>query len=115
MTSEQTNPVFACDIQAIPQELRPLHQANTERILSAAQEVRELPTGYALRLPYETDLLQTIVAFISYERLCCPFFRFGLEIAPEQGPIWLSLTGATDVKLFLQSEGFTLPGEHAHS
>ena len=115
MTIEQPNPVLACNIQAIPQEIRPLHQANTERIFAAVQEVQELPTGYTLRLPNETNLLQSIVNFISYERLCCPFFRFKLEIEPDQGPIWLSLTGKTDIKAFLQSEGFTLPSEPAHS
>ncbi len=115
MTSEQPNPVLACNIQAIPQELRPLHQANTERLFAAVQEVKELPTGYTIRLPNEADLLQSIMAFISYERLCCPFFHFKLDIAPEQGPVWLSLTGTTDIKAFLHSEGFTLPGERAHS
>ncbi len=86
MTSQQSDPVLACNLQAIPLELRPAHQANAERIFASVQEVRELPTGYALRLPNETELLQTVVAFLSYERLCCPFFHFGLEIEPEQGP-----------------------------
>ena len=107
MTSQQPNPIFACNTQAIPQEFRATHQANTERIFASVQEVQELQTGYALRLPNETDLLQTIVAFISYERLCCPFFRFGVEVEPEQGPVWLRLTGAVDVKPFLQSQGFS--------
>ena len=108
MISQQPDPIFACNVQAIPQEFRPTHQANTEHILASTQEVRELSTGYALRLPNETDMLHTIVAFMSYERLCCPFFRFELEVEPEQGPIWLRLTGNTDVKAFLQSEGFAL-------
>jgi len=86
MTSQQSDPVLACNLQAIPLELRPAHQANAERIFASVQEVRELPTGYALRLPNETELLQTVVAFLSYERLCCPFCHFGLEIEPEQGP-----------------------------
>ena len=106
MTSQQSDPVLACNLQAIPLELRPAHQANAERIFASVQEVRELPTGYALRLPNETDLLQTVVAFLSYERLCCPFFHFGLEIEPEQGPVWLRLSGSADVKLFLQSQGW---------
>jgi hypothetical protein len=108
MTSERPDPILACNVHAIPSELRPVHQANTERIFASVQEVQELPTGYALRLPNETDLLQTVVAFISYERLCCPFFRFALEIEPEQGPVWLKLTGDVDVKPFLASEGFGL-------
>ena len=101
-----TEPVFACRPQAIPDEHRAAHQASTEYVFAAVQEVRELPAGYALRLPNETDLLQTTMSFIGYERLCCPFFHFTLEIAPEQGPVWLHITGAADVKPFIQSEGF---------
>ena len=104
MTSQQPDTILACNLQAVPRELLPTHQANAQRIFASVQEVQELSTGYALRLPNETDLLQTIMAFISYERLCCPFFHFGLEIEPQQGPIWLRLTGTEDVKLFLQSQ-----------
>jgi hypothetical protein len=99
---QQSEPVLACNLQAISQEQRSAHQANIERVFAGVQEVRELPTGYALRLSDETEMLQTVVAFISYERLCCPFFHFELDIAPEQGPIWLRLSGTTDVKPFLK-------------
>ncbi|MBO0782609.1 MAG: hypothetical protein J2P37_27665 [Ktedonobacteraceae bacterium] len=104
MTTQQPDPVLACNRHAIPVEHRLTHQANTMRIFSSIQEIQDLPAGYALRLPNETDLLQTIIAFICYERLCCPFFHFKLEIEPEQGPVWLHLTGVTDVKPFLQDQ-----------
>lgn len=106
MNSQQSQTVLACNIHAIPHELRPVHQANTAQIFTRVQEMRELPTGYAWRLPNEMDMLQTIVSFLSYERLCCPFFRFTLDIEPDQGPIWLQVTGATDMKAFIQSEGW---------
>ncbi|HEY4383040.1 MAG TPA: hypothetical protein VGN34_01005 [Ktedonobacteraceae bacterium] len=109
MTSHSTEPVLACNIAAIPKELRPVHQANTERVFASAQEVRELATGYAWRLPNETEMLQTVAAFLLYERLCCPFFHFTLEIEPNEGPIWLQITGASDVKSLLQSEGWVPP------
>jgi hypothetical protein len=115
MTAQNHEPVFACRMDAIPQEHRAGHKENIQRVFASIQEVRELPTGYALRLPNETDLLQTIVAFLSYERLCCPFFHFGLEIEPEQGPIWLRLTGTRDVKPFLQSQGFSPSSGHSHA
>ncbi len=98
MSFQPSDPVLACNMAAISKELRPVHQANTERVFASVQEVRELSTGYALRLANETDLLQTVVAFLSYERLCCPFFRFKLEIEPNQGPVWLHITGVMDVK-----------------
>ncbi len=111
MTSTPTDPVLACNIHAIPKELRPVHQANTQRVFASAQEVRVLETGYAVRLPNTTELLQTVVAFLSYERLCCPFLRFALEIQPDQGPIWLEISSTVDVKSFLQSEGLFPPDE----
>lgn len=109
MSFQPSDPVLACNSAAIPKEVRPLHQANTKRLFTSVQEVRELETGYALRLADEADLLQTVVAFLRYERLCCPFFYFKLEMEPDQGPIWLHITGATDVKAFLRSEGFAPP------
>lgn len=115
MTFQQSNPALACNIHAIPHELRPVHQANTQQIFTHIQEVRELPTGYAWRLPNEMDMLQTIVAFLGYERLCCPFFRFALDIEPDLGPIWLHITGATDMKALIQSEGWVLPANNSSS
>ncbi len=115
MTSQQSDTVLACNLQAIPRELLPAHQANVQRIFASVQEVRELSTGYALHLPNETGLLQTVMAFISYERLCCPFFHFGLEIEPQQGPIWLRLSGTTDVKLYLQSQEWFPSGGLSHA
>lgn len=109
MSIQPSDPILVCNMAAIPKEIRPIHQANIERIAASVQEVRELETGYAFRLANESDLLQTVVAFLSYERLCCPFFHFQLELEPNQGPIWLHITGVVDVKAFIQSEGFVLP------
>lgn len=105
--TQNHEPVFACNISAIPWELRTEHEERTRRVFAGIQEVHELPTGYALRLSNESDALQDTAAFISNERLCCPFFHFELDIEPEQGPIWLRITGVSDVKPFLQSQGFS--------
>lgn len=109
MSFQLPGPVLACNSAAIPKKVRPLHQANTKRIFTSVQEVQELETGYALRLADEVDLLPTVMAFLRYERLCCPFFHFTLEMEPDQGPVWLHITGVTDVKAFLRSEGFVPP------
>lgn len=105
MHIQDSEPVLACVLSAIPKEMRSSHESNAQRIFGAVQEVQELPTGYALRLPNEMEFLQTVVEFIRYERLCCPFFRFTLEIEPEEGPFWLKLTGVVDVKEFLREQG----------
>jgi hypothetical protein len=36
--------------------------------------------------------------------LCCPFFGFALEMEPEGGAVWLSLTGREGVKPFIIAE-----------
>jgi hypothetical protein len=108
MATQQPEPVLACNLYAIPQEFRAAYQASAKHVFSSIQEVQELPTGYAVRLPNESEMLQSIVTFISNERLCCPFFHFNLEIEPEMGAVWLRINGATDIKSFLQDEGFAI-------
>lgn len=43
-------------------------------------------------------------SFITKGRLCCPFFGFSLQLDPEGGAPWLSLTGREGVKPFIQAE-----------
>jgi hypothetical protein len=38
------------------------------------------------------------------ERRCCPFFNLQIEAEPNDGPIWLRMTGATGAKEFIRSE-----------
>lgn len=95
---------FACDMSAIAPSERSQHLAAIEELFGAVQEVRELPDGYAFRLPGETAWLRKAADFIARERLCCPFFGFALQIEPEGGALWLSLTGREGVKPFIGAE-----------
>ncbi|HEX7773459.1 MAG TPA: hypothetical protein VF435_13635 [Pyrinomonadaceae bacterium] len=99
---------FACDMTAIAPEERDAHLATIKKLFSVVQKTRELADGYAFELPNEPDILATAAAFISKERLCCPFFGFGLDIEREGGPLWLSLKGRDGVKPFIMAE----IGEH---
>jgi len=93
---------LACDLGAIKSADRLTHFARAERLLSEAlQERQELTDGYALR--YHAEEYADLVAFIGNERLCCPFFRFTLELAPAQGPIWLRISGGDGVKEYFRS------------
>jgi len=95
---------FACNMSAIPPEERGQHLAAIEAVFGAVQEIRELPYGYAFRLPNEAAQLLQVADFINKERLCCPFFGFALQLEPEGGALWLSLTGREGVKPFIQAE-----------
>jgi len=94
---------LACDLTVIPSDVREEHVLTVPQLFSAAQEVQELPNGYAIRFANETGRFMAIAKFIENERLCCPFFNFGLEVEPNSGPLWLRLTGGEGVKEILQT------------
>ena len=78
--------------------------AAEQHLATKMHEVKELPDGYALRLPLEPGMIMATAEFISMEQKCCGFFGFSLELAPNNGPMWLSLTGGAGAKEFLQAE-----------
>lgn len=98
----ETQPLF-CDLTAIPASTREDHLLTAQDVFLAAQEVRELPNGYALRLPNEGDMFMAMARFVENERLCCPFFNFGLDIEANGGCLWLRLTGEGEIKALLQT------------
>ena len=102
MTEKETP--FACDMTAIAPGEREAHLATIQRLFRSVKSVREVANGYAFQLPNESDVLLTAAQFISLERLCCPFFAFGLEVELEGGSVWLSLTGREGVKPFIMAE-----------
>jgi hypothetical protein len=85
-------------------EQRQRRHALAQQVHTAAQEIRELPDGYAFRFAVEPTLCLTVAEFMTLERLCRPFFSFSLELEREGGPMWLRLTGREGVKQFLQAE-----------
>jgi hypothetical protein len=93
---------LACDLTAIPAGVREEHVMSAPQLFAAAEEVQDLPNGFAIRFVNEPGRFLSIARFIENERLCCPFFNFGLELEPNNGPLWLRLTGAEGVKEMLQ-------------
>lgn len=101
--SEQDIPI-ACNFNAIPADHREQHGANAQNLFASVLEMRELPDGYAFRLPNDAESIIQVAEWIRYERLCCPFFTFGMTAEPQQGDIWFQLTGAPEVKQFIPAE-----------
>jgi len=97
---------LACDLTAIPSSVREEYVFTAPQLFSAAQEVQELSNGYAIRFLNESGRFMSIAKFSENEKLCCPFFNFGLDIEPNNGPIWLKLTGGEGVKELLQTTLF---------
>jgi hypothetical protein len=94
---------FACDPAAISPERRERWATVTAELYQLVEEIRELPDGFALRLPTQEDVLALAAEEMNFERLCCPFLRMSLEVEPDRGPSWLRMTGGEGVKEFMRA------------
>jgi len=92
---------LACDLTAIPESVREEHITSAPQLFQTAQEVRELSNGYAIRFLNDSGKFLTVAKYIENERLCCPFFDFGLDVESNGGALWLRLTGGEGVKELL--------------
>jgi hypothetical protein len=90
-TTTQSEVIIACDPNAIAPEQRERWLEVATRMYAAVQEVQELSDGYAFQLPSDSEMLLIMAEDLNYERLCCPFIRFTLDIEPQGGPFWLPM------------------------
>jgi len=96
------NQPLACNLTAIDEDEREVHKTNAEEVFTSVEEWQELSGGYEFRLPIGTEIIEKAGAFIARERQCCPFFKFTLEVNPDDGPVWLKLTGSEAVKGYIK-------------
>src|SRR5271168_2833523 len=92
---------IACNLDAISASDRPRYNELRKMLAASAVGKRELPDGIAVQISTERMPLTQLAEWISFERNCCPFFEFRIEVAPASGPVWVSLTGRPGVKEFL--------------
>jgi hypothetical protein len=96
---------LACDLSAISASDRPRYNELRRAVAASVVAKRELADGLAIQIDIGRIALPQLAEWISFERKCCPFFEFRIELAPDSGPVWLSLTGRAGVKEFI-SEAF---------
>lgn len=98
---------LACVPGAIPAPERALHFARLRRLFdSEAQERVEVPHGYSWS--FRPEVFDDVALFVSWERRCCPFLRFRIDVAPDSGALWLTMDGPVGARSFLEAElGFT--------
>jgi hypothetical protein len=85
-------------------ELRARRGGMLAEFRRACLEQRWLGNGLALRFAAEPGRLAFLSELLELERQCCRFLTFGLEVAPDGGPIWLTLTGPEGTAEFLAHE-----------
>src|SRR5260370_22909527 len=92
---------LACDLTAISASDRPRYNELRRMLAASVIGKRDVPDGLAIQIDIERIALPQLAEWISFERKCCPFFKFGIDLAPGSGPVWLSLTGRAGVKEFI--------------
>jgi hypothetical protein len=94
----------ACNPAALTAEQQDRQRALLGHLRADVKEVRELDDGYAFRHSPDRALLMAIAEFVANERLCCPFFEFGLTVERDGGPVWLRIKGEGEAKRVLEAE-----------
>ncbi len=104
LEAKPTSTAFVCNLGVMNRDERARYLALSGKLVSATEERRELDNGYAFRLAAPKITLMEITEWVAFERRCCPFFNLQIEAQPDDGPIWLRMTGASGIKQFLRSE-----------
>ncbi len=95
---------MACDWTALTAEQQERQWSLRRQLRADVLEVRELADGYAFRHSPEKPVLMALAEFVANERLCCPFFEFGLTVERGGGPVWFRMTGGEQAKRVLEAE-----------
>lgn len=95
---------IACNPAALTTEQRERQRALLEELRADVKEVRELEDGYTFGHTPDRAVLLAIAEFVANERLCCPFFEFGITVERDGGPVWLRITGEGEAKRVLEAE-----------
>jgi hypothetical protein len=93
---------YSCNMGALSEQELADYQELAMTLRSSVQEIKELKNGFAFKLP--ADAVVSTSQWIVYERKCCPFFDFELEIAKDSGPVWLRVSGDKGIKDFIRTE-----------
>jgi hypothetical protein len=91
----------ACTLDGATLEVR--RQGLLADVAAAARRREELTNGLRLEFEAHTDTLALIGRFIDAERRCCRFLQFQLTVQPDEGPVFLALTGPAGTREFLEA------------
>ena len=112
MNQKLIDPPIACllDNEVFSPETKKRHAALWADLETKVLGIEESEAGYTYRFPLDDGLFRDLAEFITYERLCCPFFHFALALDPMEASVRLSLSGGSGVKEFLAAELGVSPG-----
>ncbi len=75
-----------------------------KQLFEDIRDIRELPNGYDLLLPADPAPILRMIQFLTLERLSFQFLRIAATAEPDNGEVWLHVTGCEGVREFLRDE-----------
>ena len=90
---------IVCTLQ--PDELQARREGLLSELRRRVQVLEDHPDGYRLQFAAGDDTLALVAGVVEAERRCCRFLRFAIQVEPDDGPIYLELTGPPGTREFL--------------
>ena len=91
---------IVCELQ--PEELRERREGLLAELGRRVRGREDRGDGVRLEFPPGGGTLALIASVVEAERQCCQFLRFGIQVEPDDGPIYLDLTGPPGTREFLE-------------
>ena len=76
------------------------------KVKRVVSEVEEIQNGFRYWFPSDHGRITELANLVELEHQCCPFLKFTINVEPDNGPVWLEMTGPEGTKAFL-SEVFS--------
>jgi hypothetical protein len=95
---------LACNMNAFNAQQRVRYGELKRALFPRAAQITFLENGLEISHEADARTILELAEFATLERLCCPFFTFNLEIAPNQAGSKLTLTGPEGTATFLRHE-----------
>jgi hypothetical protein len=84
-----------------PEALEARRQGLLFELANRSEGYEQLTDGIRMRFAAASETLVTLTRAVEAERQCCRFLRFSITVEPDDGPIFLELTGPEGTGEFL--------------
>ncbi len=93
-----------CNFHVFSDTEKQRHSELMQKLKDATIETTETADGFTFLLKPEFVAVTEVAEWISYERHCCSFFNFQIELQSQDSRIRLRLYGGSKVKEFLRPD-----------
>ena len=95
---------IACNLSAFTETEKKRYDDLSKRMKENVLLIEESDAGYKLPLIYNKTTWLETAEWITLEHVCCPFFRFALQLGLQDEMMILHITGPEGAKQILKQE-----------